>query len=70
MPELCREAEECGIAGLQLLKEFITEAEECQLMETCHVIDWECHHGRRTAHFGIRFDYAVSMPPMHERTMT
>lgn len=66
---LHHDAEACGIPGLRLEKEFITEEEEQALLADLNrdEITWEGHTGRRrVAHFGVRFDNAVqrllSMP--------
>ena len=60
-PAFCREAEECGVPGLILHKEFVTEEEELQLLEHLKSpdVEWEWHTGRRVAHYGVPFDYAV-----------
>ena len=58
-----REAEDCGVPGLILHKEFITEEEEMQLLEYLKLpeVNWEWHTGRRVVHYGVPFDYAVSL---------
>lgn len=53
-------AEECGVPGLDLIHEFLSEAEERDLLNLWEVQqDRETHGGRAVKHFGIRFDYAV-----------
>lgn len=58
---LLRDTDGCGVPGLLLVKDFITQEEEQCLLHCMEggSVSWEMHSGRSVAHFGIPFDYAV-----------
>lgn len=58
---LLRDSDGCGVPGLLLMKDFVTQDEE-QCLLSCiegESVSWEMHSGRSVAHFGIPFDYSV-----------
>eukprot|EP00210_Caulerpa_lentillifera_P001893 g1821.t1 len=76
---LLHHTDACGVPGLELMKDFITQEEEQRLLRCIEQdsISWEMHSGRSVAHFGISFDYATrnvafdkSTPPFPEETLT
>ena len=48
-------------AGLKLILNFVTQAEESVLLDTLSANTWDCTIARRTQHFGNRFDYKTKV---------
>lgn len=52
-------AEECGIPGLQLLPEYVSEEEERSLLLALDARPWKQLARRRVQHYGTTFSYLV-----------
>ena len=56
---VCHSAAEAAVPGLTLLTDFVTEAEEYQLLRGLLDAPWQSLARRRVCHFGFAFDYLV-----------
>jgi hypothetical protein len=52
-------AEETGIPGLHLYSDFVTEAEEYDILRHLESVRWTVLAKREVCHFGYAFDYLV-----------
>lgn len=55
--DVCRTSEECGVPGLTLLPNFVSEAEEQELLSAVDEGQWDSLARRRVKHFGFEFRY-------------
>lgn len=56
---MARTAEELGVPGLCLVHEFVTEAQEAELLAAVDQQPWVDLAKRRVQHYGWEFDYVV-----------
>ena len=52
--------EECGVPGLFLFLNFVSEEEEAALLQEIDARSWDCLARRRVQHYGRPFSYLVS----------
>eukprot|EP00803_Ostreobium_quekettii_P005720 evm.model.scf_27.9 EVM.evm.TU.scf_27.9 scf_27:65880-70787(-) len=59
-PTVHLSADDCGVSGLSLILDFVSEEEERELLRWQQgERGWEVHAGRRVKHYGFRFDYVT-----------
>lgn len=59
LEEVFRSHNELGVSGLRLYQDFVSEAEEREMLAACETGDWQVLARRRVRHFGYEFEYAV-----------